>query len=119
METNNNVDIPAEELLSLLKQQIDFLESQMAERCGMKLYKSANGFTQKEIYANKFPFIQEYSYYKITDSEYEPDYKKNDYVFVQKTFDVKEEDNSYVLEMELPGCCEKDVSIELDRKKIS
>ena len=38
-------------LLSILKQQIDFLESQMAERCGMKLYKSANGFTQEEIYA--------------------------------------------------------------------
>ena len=55
-------------------------------------------FTQKEIYANKFPFIQEYSYYKITDSEYEPDYKKNDYVFVQKTFDVKEED--YVIYIE-------------------
>ena len=50
METNNNVDIPAEELLSLLKQQIDFFENRMAERCGMKLYKSANGFTQKEIY---------------------------------------------------------------------
>ena len=38
-------------LLSILKQQMDFLESQMAERCGMKLYKSANGFTQEEIYA--------------------------------------------------------------------
>lgn len=50
METNNNIDIPAEELLSLLKQQIDFFENRMAERCGMKLYKSANGFTQKEIY---------------------------------------------------------------------
>ena len=37
--------------LSILKQQIDYLESQMAERCGMKLYKSANGFTQEEIYA--------------------------------------------------------------------
>ena len=49
METNNNVDIPAEELLSLLKQQIDFFENQMAERCGMKLYKSANGFTQPQI----------------------------------------------------------------------
>lgn len=50
MEINNNIDISAEELLSLLKQQIDFLESQMAERCGMKLYKSADGFTQEEIY---------------------------------------------------------------------
>ena len=38
-------------LLSILKQQMDFLERQMAERCGIKLYKSANGFTQKEIYA--------------------------------------------------------------------
>ena len=38
-------------LLSILKQQMDFLESQMAERCGMKLYKSAHGFTQEEIYA--------------------------------------------------------------------
>ena len=38
-------------LLSILKQQMDFLESQMAERCGMKLYKSVNGFTQEEIYA--------------------------------------------------------------------
>ena len=37
MEINNNIDISAEELLSLLKQQIDFLESQMAERCGMNL----------------------------------------------------------------------------------
>ena len=36
--------------LSILKQQIDYLESQMAERCGMKLYKSAKGFTQEEIY---------------------------------------------------------------------
>ena len=50
METNNNIDISAEELLSLLKQQIDLFESQMAERCGMKLYKSADGFTQGEIY---------------------------------------------------------------------
>ena len=49
METNNNVDIPAEELLSLLKQQIDFFENQMAERCGMKLYKSANGFPGKRV----------------------------------------------------------------------
>lgn len=50
MEMNNNINISAEEILSLLKQQKDFLESQMAERCGMKLYKSADGFTQEEIY---------------------------------------------------------------------
>ena len=34
----------------LLKQQIDYLENQIAEKCGMKLYKSSNGFTQEEIY---------------------------------------------------------------------
>lgn len=50
MEINNNIDIYAKELLSLLKQQIDFLENQMAERCGMKLYKSVDGFTQEKIY---------------------------------------------------------------------
>ena len=50
MEMNNNIDISSEDILSLLKQHIDFLESQMAERCGMKLYKSADGFTQEEIY---------------------------------------------------------------------
>ena len=50
MEMNNNIDISSEDILSLLKQQIDFLESQMAERCGMKLYRSADGFTQEEIY---------------------------------------------------------------------
>lgn len=50
MNINNNIDITAEELLPLLKQQIDNIEKQMAERCGMKLYKSADGFTQEEIY---------------------------------------------------------------------
>ena len=50
MNTNDNKQIITEKFLFLLKQQIDFLEKQMAERCGMKLYKSANGFTQKEIY---------------------------------------------------------------------
>lgn len=50
MEMNNNIDISSEDILSLLKQQIDFLENQMAERCGMKLYKSADGFTQEKIY---------------------------------------------------------------------
>ena len=39
-----------EKFLPLLKQEKDFLESQMAERFGMKIYKSADGFTQKEIY---------------------------------------------------------------------
>lgn len=50
MNTDGNKEITSEKLHSFLKQQIDFLENQMAERCGMKLYKSANGFTQNEIY---------------------------------------------------------------------
>ena len=50
MNTNDNKQITTEKFLFLLKQHIDFLESQMAERCGMKLYKSADGFTQEEIY---------------------------------------------------------------------
>ena len=50
MNTNDNKQITTEKFLFLLKQHIDFLENQMAERCGMKLYKSAYGFTQNEIY---------------------------------------------------------------------
>ena len=50
MNTNDNKQITTEKFLFLLKQHIDFLESQMAEICGMKLYKSADGFTQEEIY---------------------------------------------------------------------
>ena len=50
MNTNDNKQITTEKFLFLLKQHIDFLESQMTERCGMKLYKSADGFTQEEIY---------------------------------------------------------------------
>lgn len=50
MNTDGNNEIISEKFLSFPKQQIDLLENQMAERCGMKLYKSANGFTQKEIY---------------------------------------------------------------------
>ena len=37
MEINNNIDISAEELLSLLKQQIDFLESiESTSKCNIK-----------------------------------------------------------------------------------
>ena len=50
MNTNDNKQITTEKFLFLLKQHIDFIENQMAERCGMKLYKSADGFTQEEIY---------------------------------------------------------------------
>ena len=50
MDTDGNKQITFEEFLSLLKQEKDSLESQMAERFGMKIYKSADGFTQEEIY---------------------------------------------------------------------
>lgn len=50
MNTDDNKQITTEKHLSFLKQQKDFLESQMAARFGMKLYKSADGFTQEEIY---------------------------------------------------------------------
>ena len=32
--------------------------------------------------------------------------------------DIKEENNAYTLEMELPGRCEKDVNIELDHDNL-
>ena len=40
MNTDHNKQITTEKYLSFLKQQKDFLESQMAARFGMKLYKS-------------------------------------------------------------------------------
>jgi hypothetical protein len=55
-------------------------------------------FTQKELYDVEFPFLQDYSYYKILDDEYEPDYQKGDFVFVKKGYDVKEDD--YVIYLE-------------------
>ena len=50
MNTDNNGYFSAKDILPLLKQQIDYLENQIAEKCGMKLHKSSNGFTQEEIY---------------------------------------------------------------------
>ena len=41
------------------------------------------------------------------------------YEIMTPRVDVKEEDNSYVLEMELPGCCEKDVNIELEHGNLT
>lgn len=55
-------------------------------------------FTQKELYEEAFPFILDYSYYKILDEQYEPDFQKNDFVFVKKGYDVKE--NDYVIYLE-------------------
>ena len=50
MNTDNHVYFSAKDILPLLKQQIDYLENQIAEKCGMKLYKSVDGFTQEKIY---------------------------------------------------------------------
>ena len=50
MNTDNHGYFSAKDILPLLKQQIDYLENQIAEKCGMKLHKSSNGFTQEEIY---------------------------------------------------------------------
>ena len=55
-------------------------------------------FTQKELYGEAFPFLLDYSYYKILDEQYEPDFQKNDFVFVKKGYDVKE--NDYVIYLE-------------------
>lgn len=39
-----------DELLNELQNQINRIENQMAEMCGMKLYKSAEGFTNEQLY---------------------------------------------------------------------
>ena len=49
MDTDSNKQITFEEFLSVLKQEKDSLENQMAERFGMKIYKSADGFTQEQV----------------------------------------------------------------------
>lgn len=48
MEENNN--ITPEQLCAILQKQIEQLEQQMANMCGMKLYKKPDGFSQEEIY---------------------------------------------------------------------
>lgn len=50
MEKNKIFEINVDELIPIIKQQIDVLEKQMAKQAGMELYKSKNGFTQEEIY---------------------------------------------------------------------
>lgn len=50
MNTDSNKQIIVEKFISLLRQKIDFFEKQIAERYGMKIYKSPNGFTQEAIY---------------------------------------------------------------------
>lgn len=48
MEENNN--ITPEQLCAILQKQIDQLEQQMANMCGMKLYKKPEVFSQEDIY---------------------------------------------------------------------
>ena len=51
METDRiNNQITTGKLLSLLRQKVNFLENQMVEGYDMKIYKSADGFTQEKIY---------------------------------------------------------------------
>lgn len=51
MGPDSNTQITTENPISLVNQKIDFLENQMVEMYGNKRYKSADGFTQEEIYA--------------------------------------------------------------------
>lgn len=41
------------------------------------------------------------------------------YGSVSPKVDVTEEENAYILEMDLPGKCEKDINIELDHDKLT
>lgn len=51
----------------------------------------------KELYDNKFPMIQGYSYIKVPDDNLSPEYVKNDYVLVQHEDDQKVEVGDYVV----------------------
>lgn len=51
----------------------------------------------KELYDDKFPLIQGYSYMKVPDDNLNPDYVKNDYVLVQFKDDEKIEVGDYVI----------------------
>lgn len=55
-------------------------------------------YVQKEVYAVEFPFLFEYSYYKIPSDSYEPDYEKNDYVFIKEGNDAEVGD--YIIYLE-------------------
>ena len=50
----------------------------------------------KELYDDKFPMIQGYSYIKVPDDNLSPEYVKNDYVLVQYEDDQKVEVGDYV-----------------------
>ena len=51
----------------------------------------------KELYDDKFPMIQGYSYIKVPDDNLSPEYVKNDYVLVQHEDDQKVEVGDYVV----------------------
>ena len=51
----------------------------------------------KELYDDKFPMIQGYSYIKVPDDNLSPEYVKNDYVLVQFKDDEKVEVGDYVV----------------------
>ena len=51
----------------------------------------------KELYNDKFPLIQGYSYIKIEDENLKPDYVKNDYVLVKFEDDQEIKVGDYVV----------------------
>ena len=51
----------------------------------------------KELYDDKFPMIQGYSYIKVPEDNLSPEYVKNDYVLVQHEDDQKVEVGDYVV----------------------
>ena len=51
----------------------------------------------KELYDDKFPMIQGYSYIKVPDDNLSPEYVKNDYVLVQYEDDQKVEVGDYLV----------------------
>lgn len=51
----------------------------------------------KELYDDKFPMIQGYSYIKIPDDNLSPEYVKNDYVLVEHQDEQKIEVGDYVV----------------------
>lgn len=46
----DNCNLTTDQFCAILQKRIDQLEQQMANMCGMNLYKNADGFTQEELY---------------------------------------------------------------------
>ena len=51
----------------------------------------------KELYDDKFPMIQGYSYVKVPDDNLSPEYVKNDFVLVEFKDDQKVEVGDFVV----------------------